>query len=209
MLDRLAALPGGAERHPADPLITVVEVLAHVADRLSYRQDAAGTEAYLGTARSRISVRRHARLLDYAVHDGCAARAWLSVRVTAGSDVESRGVPAGTPVLAADRATPAVRPADAAALLACGATGFETLTPLAPRAARNEIALYVWGGRDSACPSARPGPPWSTCRRPAWPPVTCCCWRRCSPRRPGDAPTRTPPTGRWSGWCRHAPPPTR
>ncbi|MEU7959026.1 baseplate J/gp47 family protein [Micromonospora humida] len=153
MLDRLAALPGGADRHPADPLVTMVEALAHVADRLSYRQDAAGTEAYLGTARSRISVRRHARLLDYAVHDGCAARAWLSVRVAAGSDVESRGLPAGTPVLAADRATPAVRPADATALLAGGATGFETLTPLAPRAARNEIALYVWGGRDCGLPA--------------------------------------------------------
>ncbi|MFG3689647.1 baseplate J/gp47 family protein [Micromonospora sp. NPDC047740] len=157
MLDRLAALPGWAERNPADPLITVVEALAHVADRLSYRQDAAGTEAYLGTARSRISVRRHARLLDYAVHDGCAARAWLSVRVAAGSDVEARGIPAGTPVLAADRATPTVRPADAAVLLAAGASGFETLTALAPRADRNEIALYVWGGRDCRLPAGATG----------------------------------------------------
>ncbi|MGN9768374.1 baseplate J/gp47 family protein [Micromonospora sp. SD12] len=153
LLDRLAALPGWTERNPADPLITVVEALAHVADRLSYRQDAAGTEAYLGTARSRISVRRHARLLDYTVHDGCAARAWLSVRVAAGSDAEVRGVPAGTPVLAADRATPALPPADAAALLADGATGFETLTALAPRSARNEIALHVWGGSDCHLPA--------------------------------------------------------
>lgn len=157
MLDRVAALPGWAERNPADPLITVVEALAHVADRLSYRQDAAGTEAYLGTARSRISVRRHARLLDYAVHDGCAARAWLSVRVTAGSDAETQGIPAGTPVLAADRATPAVPAADAVALLAGGATGFETLTALTPRASRNEIALHVWGGRDCCLPAGAVG----------------------------------------------------
>ncbi|MER6595882.1 baseplate J/gp47 family protein, partial [Micromonospora purpureochromogenes] len=157
MLDRVAALPGWAERDPADPLITVVEALAHVADRLSYRQDAAGTEAYLGTARSRISVRRHARLLDYAVHDGCAARAWLSVRVTAGSDAETHGIPAGTPVLAADRATPAVPAADAVALLAGGATGFETLTALTPRASRNEIALHVWGGRDCCLPAGAVG----------------------------------------------------
>ncbi|MEH0845833.1 putative baseplate assembly protein [Micromonospora sp. CPCC 205711] len=153
MLDRISALPGWSERNPADPLITVVEALAHVADRLSYRQDAAGTETYLDTARSRISVRRHARLLDYVLHDGCAARAWLSVRVAAGSAVETGGVPAGTPVLAADRSTPAVSPADAATLLAAGATGFETLTALAPRASRNEIALHVWGGRDCCLPA--------------------------------------------------------
>ena len=34
-------------------------------DHLSYHQDAVATEAYLGTARRRVSVRRHARLVDY------------------------------------------------------------------------------------------------------------------------------------------------
>ncbi|HEX8928764.1 MAG TPA: putative baseplate assembly protein, partial [Actinomycetota bacterium] len=66
MLDRLATtLPGWTERNPADLQVALVELLAYAADRLSYFQDAVATEAYLGTARRRVSVRRHARLLDY------------------------------------------------------------------------------------------------------------------------------------------------
>ena len=86
LLDRLAALlPGWTERNPADLGLTLVEMLAYVGDHLSYRKDAIGTEAYLGTARQRISVRRHTRLLDYAMHDGCNARVWVQVRLRAGA----------------------------------------------------------------------------------------------------------------------------
>src|SRR5215216_3817691 len=49
-------------------------------------QAAVATEAYLGTARKRVSVRRHARLLDYPMHDGCNARAWVRVRVESDPD---------------------------------------------------------------------------------------------------------------------------
>lgn len=78
MLDRLSAtLPGWQERHAPDLGIALVETLAYVADYLSYYQDAVATEAYIGTARQRISMRRHARLLDYIVHEGCNARAWV------------------------------------------------------------------------------------------------------------------------------------
>ena len=59
--------------------MTLVELLAYSADQLSYYQDAVATEAYLGTARRRASVRRHARLVDYAMHDGANARAWVVV----------------------------------------------------------------------------------------------------------------------------------
>src|SRR5882762_7378926 len=82
MLDRLSAtLPAWQERHAPDLGIAIVEMLAYVADYLSYYQDAVATEAYLGTARQRISVRRHARLLDYVLHEGCNARAWVHCRV--------------------------------------------------------------------------------------------------------------------------------
>src|SRR5438874_11382626 len=91
MLDHLALrVPGWTERSEADLGITLVELLAYVGDYLSYYQDAIATEAYLGTARQRISVRRHARLLDYAMHDGCNARAWVQVRVT--SDTPADGI---------------------------------------------------------------------------------------------------------------------
>lgn len=87
ILDRLSVImPDWQERNPADLGVTLVELLAYAGDRLSYFQDAVGAEAYLGTARRRVSVRRHARLLDYAMHDGCNARAWVSFEVEPESD---------------------------------------------------------------------------------------------------------------------------
>jgi hypothetical protein len=82
MLDRLSVImPDWKERNPADLQVALLEMLAYVGDNLSYFQDAVATEAYLGTARKRISVRRHARLLDYFMHDGCNARAWVCLEV--------------------------------------------------------------------------------------------------------------------------------
>ncbi|MER5374277.1 putative baseplate assembly protein [Streptomyces sp. NPDC002553] len=83
LLERLSlTLPGWTERHAADLGITLVELLAHVGDRLSYQQDAVATEAYLDTARLRTSVRRHARLVDYPMHDGCASRTFVCLETT-------------------------------------------------------------------------------------------------------------------------------
>jgi hypothetical protein len=83
MLDRLALLlPKGIQDQPADLQVALVELLAYTADHLSYYQDAVATEAYLGTARSRISLRRHARLLNYRLHEGCNARVWIYCEVT-------------------------------------------------------------------------------------------------------------------------------
>jgi predicted phage baseplate assembly protein len=82
MLDRLSqTIPQWTERSPADLGVTIVEVLAYHADHLSYFQDAVATEAYLQTARRRLSVRRHARLVDYRLHEGCNSRAWVFVQV--------------------------------------------------------------------------------------------------------------------------------
>ncbi len=82
MLDRLTiTTPDWRERNPSDIGVMLVEILAYAADHLSYYQDAVATEAYLGTARKRVSVRRHARLLDYFMHDGCNARAWVTFEI--------------------------------------------------------------------------------------------------------------------------------
>jgi hypothetical protein len=84
ILDHLAQLvPDWQETHVPDVSIALVEVLAYVGDHLSYYQDAVATEAYLRTARQRISVRRHARLVDYLMHEGCNARAWICVKTDA------------------------------------------------------------------------------------------------------------------------------
>jgi hypothetical protein len=80
ILDRLSQImPGWKERHVPDLGVTLAEILAYTGDYLSYYQDAIATEAYLGTSRQRISVRRHARLVDYPMHEGCNARAWVAV----------------------------------------------------------------------------------------------------------------------------------
>jgi hypothetical protein len=82
MFDRLSVLsPSWKEQHPADLSTVLVEVLAYAGDRLSYYQDAVATEAYLGTARRRISVKRHAQLIDYRMHEGCNARAWVQIQI--------------------------------------------------------------------------------------------------------------------------------
>jgi len=85
ILDRLSLImPDWRERHVPDIGIALVEVLAYSADYLSYYQDAVATEAYLDTARQRISIRRHARLVDYRMHEGCNARTWVFVETRGG-----------------------------------------------------------------------------------------------------------------------------
>lgn len=83
LLDRLnQLLPSWGATSEADFGIALAELVAYIGDRLSYQQDAIATEAYLETARSRISLRRHALLVDYHVQDGANARAWIQVQVS-------------------------------------------------------------------------------------------------------------------------------
>lgn len=87
--DRLSLLmPQWKERHVPDIGVALVELLAYTGDYLSYYQDAVATEAYLDTARQRISVRRHVRLLDYPMHEGCNARAWLALQVVGDPQID-------------------------------------------------------------------------------------------------------------------------
>jgi hypothetical protein len=166
MLDRIAALsPEWRERHAADLGVTLVELVAYVADYLAYRQDAIATEAYLGTARSRISVRRHARLVDYPMHDGCNARVW--VQVVLGEDAPPGGIVlpgpdpvTGTPTRFFTRSS-ASRTLDPAAgdelLRAQQPEVFEPVLPAGaplPRLyrAHNVLAFYTWGASDCCLP---------------------------------------------------------
>jgi hypothetical protein len=149
MLDRMAVVaPSWTERHAADLGIALIEVLAYVADHLSYRQDAVATEAYLGMARSRISLRRHARLVDYRVDEGENARAWVYFR----ADAEGIVLPAGTLLLPRTAGVPPRLDPDGAMaldLLAEGGVVFATLIDATLSHALNEIAFHTWG--DEAC----------------------------------------------------------
>ena len=151
MLDRLSLLlPGWGERTPADFGVTMVELLAYVADQLSYRQDAIATEAYLRTARSRLSVRRHARLVDYVMHDGCNARAFVHVRVTKPVNLPAKTQLFSKTENAPKRFAPNSREYDEA--LRRGPVVFETmqLTPLDP--ALNRMDLYAWHSQNCCLP---------------------------------------------------------
>ena len=147
MLDRMAATaPGWTDRSAADAMVALVEALAFEADRLSYLQDAVATEVTLFTARRRTSLRRHARLLDYQVHEGCNARAWLALEVTPASAADGALLPQGTMVAALGRGAEVVIPPDAAPERLSGAVVMETLQAVALAAARNRIGIYDWSG---------------------------------------------------------------
>jgi hypothetical protein len=169
ILDRLAlVMPAWREHHVPDLGITLVELLAYVGDHLSYYQDAVATEAYLDTARQRTSVRRHARLVDYELHDGCNARAWVQVHTSDDLELEVDEV-----FFAAGLAEEPVadRILDTTGL--DGAAVFEPLVPsgqtkLRLRRAHNHIRLYTFGLRECCLPEGAtsavlvdgtPGPP--------------------------------------------------
>ena len=157
ILDRLSLLlPNWKERHVPDLGITLVELLAYVGDHLSYYQDAVATEAYLNTSRQRISLRRHTRLIDYPMHEGCNARTWVHIALRGATEFElpidqayfiTRYETAPDPgaVLTRDRIQSI--PPDA----------YEVFEPVPGQRltlyeAHNEIQLYTWGDRQCCLP---------------------------------------------------------
>jgi hypothetical protein len=160
ILDRMALLvPQWTERHVPDIGVTLVELLAYAGDTLSYYQDAVATEAYLGTARQRISVRRHARLVDYRLHEGCNARGWVQVAVSAGVELPARQVGFATRAESVPGSLPVVL--DAAQLDPIAAASYEYFEPLLSpstttirlRPPHNAIRIYTWGRRECCLPA--------------------------------------------------------
>jgi len=160
LLDRLATLmPGWRERNPADLWVTLAEAVAFRGDELSYYQDAVATEAYLGTARQRVSVRRHTRLLDYPFHDGCNARTWVAFEVDAaidgfvlpGCDPDS-GLDGTLVVTSVPGFGPRLSRDDAKTAIAAGAQPFELLAPLALYSAHNTIPFHTWSDDECCLP---------------------------------------------------------
>ncbi|MEB3294567.1 MAG: putative baseplate assembly protein [Synechococcales bacterium] len=166
MLDRLAVtLPQWKERSPADLGMVMVELLAYAGDYLSYYQDAVATEAYLGTARKRMSVRRHARLLNYRMHDGCNSRVWVSLTVSAAANGTVLPGPSAFPprrgqsfrsglrFLSRIRELPPVlNRVQFNAAIDREVLIFETLHDLVLHSACNRLEIYTWGEQDYILP---------------------------------------------------------
>jgi len=153
LLDRMStSMPGWQERHLPDLGVTVVELFAYVADRLSYTLDAVATEAYLGTARRRISVRRHARLLGYRMHEGCNARAWIVIEASDTVTLALADLVFAAPPPRTDVVVPGLQAWEA--LLQSQATLFQPVDrggagTLTLNPAHNDIHFYTW--RNQGC----------------------------------------------------------
>jgi hypothetical protein len=162
MLDRLAVtMPQWKERSPADLGVMLVELVAYTADYLSYYQDAVATEAYLNTARKRVSVRRHARLLNYPMHDGCNARAWVVLQVESAAKLLGPIAPdrhvlphPGTRFLTKLPNLPAgiLNDKQFNAAVNERAIVFEAMHDRDLHPAGNEIHFYTWGDEDCYLP---------------------------------------------------------
>ncbi|HEX8655344.1 MAG TPA: baseplate J/gp47 family protein [Allosphingosinicella sp.] len=153
--DRLTALvPGFREDDPVDFTTTLVEAAAYLADQKSYRLDWVGTEAFLQTARSRSSIARHARLLDYDIGEGASARLYAQFDFQPVAPVTD-GMPLalGTPLLARIEGEKAViGAARYRDLLAASPTVFETVAELPLWAWRNRIAFHTWSDDECMLP---------------------------------------------------------
>ena len=113
----------------------------------------------LGTARQRVSVRRHAQLLDYQMHDGCNARAWVFIQAARGG---GPGFPArppprpgggspGTLLLTLSTLNGVALSSDQAAqALGQGSLAFATMHDVTLYFANNEICFYTWSD-DQCC----------------------------------------------------------
>jgi hypothetical protein len=152
ILDRLnQLLPNWGGASEADLGVALAELIAYLGDYLSYQQDAVATEAYLETARKRVSLRRHALLVDYHVHDGCNARAWIQVNVSAhnvvlpGSTTEFYTVAPGMPSSLQGTANQRV------AILS-GVQVFQPMQDTTLYQEQNEMRFYTWGDTDCCLP---------------------------------------------------------
>lgn len=153
IFDRLAlVMPDWKERHVPDIGVALVELLAYTGDYLSYYQDAVATEAYLDTARQRISVRRHARLVDYQMSEGCNARAWVTIRTDGDPQLDPRDTYFITGFDEAESLGVTSTEEELQRLPAGGYEIFEPMTGETIRLyeAHNEMRFYTWGD-DECC----------------------------------------------------------
>ena len=78
-------VPGWQSTSEADFDQVLIDLFAAAGDELADYQDRVMSEAYLATTRSRISLARHARLVDYHLHQGQQASTWLALEILPGT----------------------------------------------------------------------------------------------------------------------------
>ncbi len=136
--------PDWQDRLEADVGVMLVEVMSALADELSYLQGRIHREAYLETASQRRSLRHHARLVDYEMHNGLTAAGWLDVTCRPG---QSGNLPAGADVWAlSDRGK------RLAFEVGRGLHDVLAGRTFAVSATRNSLAPHIWDEDDFCLP---------------------------------------------------------
>ncbi len=132
--------PDWTDRLEADSGIMMAELMSALGDEMAYYQDRIAREAYLETATQRRSIRKHARLIDYQMHDGLGAKTWIDVTVAAGIVP----VPAGTSVFALGD--------DNIKIDFEIGEGLRDGSTYSVDAARNEFLPHIWDEDDTCLP---------------------------------------------------------
>ncbi|MGB3135799.1 MAG: hypothetical protein WBB18_03235, partial [Nodosilinea sp.] len=137
-------VPGWQPTSEADLDQVLLSLFSAAADQLSDFQDRVMGEAYWSTLRQRVSLARHARLVDYHVHQGNQASTWLAMILGAGESFE---LPKPHPVLG-DRTLPLVAWAGSEDLTDPAAVVFisRQSSPQQLDSLVNQLSLYTWDG---------------------------------------------------------------
>ena len=87
MAAMMRRVPGWSPTSEADLDQVLIDLIAAEADEQADHHDRVLNERSLATARKRVSLARHARLMDYHIHQGNQSSSWLALEVTASVDL--------------------------------------------------------------------------------------------------------------------------
>lgn len=132
-------VPGWQPTSEASLDVVLLDLFSAAADELSNYQDRVMQEAYWTTATKRISLRRHARLMDYAINEGNQASTVLALNFPGTAqylvpDTASFAVAGQPPMMAWSGANPA-----ASTSVAFVTSGAQTVSGLF-----SSVSLYTW-----------------------------------------------------------------
>ena len=169
--------PTWTDRLPADVGVMLMEAMSALADEMSYYQDRVARESTLLGASERRSLRQHARLLDFELHDGLAAWTWIDVTVVGATDVVE--IPPGTAVHTPAMLDPAGQPIGEPIVFEIGRGLRDThpapdTSPMRCEAKRvwNTILAWIWDEGATCLPAGATAididGPWVTNADPLW-----------------------------------------
>lgn len=141
-------VPGWQVTSEADLDQVIIDLTAAIGDELSDYQDRVMNEAYLSTARSRVSLARHARLMDYHVHQGNQATTWLALQLDRAEVTGTITLPAHQPFWTGEQVRAGL------AQRIPGAVIFATREAGRLHPILNALGLYTW---DDAIPALAAG----------------------------------------------------